>query len=67
MLRSGIPGARHAQSQKRKHLVSTEDNKALVRRGLEEVWNQKNLAMADELIAPDYFSHFPLAFSKEMI
>ncbi len=37
--------------------MSTEDNKALVRRGLEEVWNQKNLATLDELVAPDYVVH----------
>jgi steroid delta-isomerase-like uncharacterized protein len=39
--------------------MSTEDNKSLVRRGIEEVWNQKNLAIVDELGAPDYISHNP--------
>ncbi len=32
--------------------MSTEDNKALVRRAIEEVWNQGNVALADELYAP---------------
>ena len=37
--------------------MSTEDNKAVVRRGIEEVWNQKNVAIVDEIAAPDYVSH----------
>ena len=39
--------------------MSTEDNKALVRRAIEEVWNQKNLAIVDELGAADYVFHNP--------
>jgi steroid delta-isomerase-like uncharacterized protein len=39
--------------------MSTEDNKAVIRRGIEEVWNQKNLAIVDEIAAPDYVSHSP--------
>ncbi len=39
--------------------MSAEENKALTRRGVEEVWNQKNLAIVDELGAPDYVSHNP--------
>jgi hypothetical protein len=31
--------------------MSTEDNKALARRLIEEAWNQGNLATVDELIA----------------
>ena len=37
--------------------MSTEENKAVVRRGIEEVWNQKNVAIVDEIAAPDYVSH----------
>jgi steroid delta-isomerase-like uncharacterized protein len=33
--------------------MSTEDNKALVRRAFEEVWNKGNVALADELYAPN--------------
>ena len=36
--------------------MSTEDNKAHVRRGFEEV-NQKNLAVFDELLTPDVVFH----------
>jgi steroid delta-isomerase-like uncharacterized protein len=37
--------------------MSTEDNKALMRRFLEEVFNKKNLAAIDELIAPNHIDH----------
>jgi len=39
--------------------MSTEENKALVRRLIEEVWNQGNLAVFDELYAPDFIFHDP--------
>jgi steroid delta-isomerase-like uncharacterized protein len=35
-------------------MSSTEDNKATVRRYLEEAWNQKNLGILDQLTASDY-------------
>ena len=38
-------------------LSQTETNKALVRRFVEEVVNQGNLALVDELVAPDFVSH----------
>lgn len=37
--------------------MSTEQNKALVRRFLEEVFNQGKLETADELVAPTYLRH----------
>ena len=40
--------------------MSTEDNKALVRRFFEDVWNKHNLALIDELFSPDYVEHRPV-------
>lgn len=37
--------------------MSTEDNKAIIRRLIEEVWNQKDLTVADELIASTHVDH----------
>ena len=39
--------------------MSTEENKAVVRRGTEEGWNQGNTALFDEFIAADFIGHFP--------
>ncbi len=39
--------------------MSTEDNKALSRRLFQEFWDQKNLAVADELLAANYVDHTP--------
>ena len=37
--------------------MSAEENKAVVRRLIEEVYNRGNLDIADELLAPDYIDH----------
>ena len=37
----------------------SEQNKAVIRRLFEEVWNQGNLSVADELFAPNYTHHDP--------
>jgi steroid delta-isomerase-like uncharacterized protein len=37
--------------------MSTEDNKALMRRFLEEVFNKQNQAAIDEFIAPNHVDH----------
>ena len=37
--------------------MSTEQNKAVVRRLVEEVFNQGNMSAMDELIAPDFVEH----------
>jgi len=34
--------------------MSTEQNKAVVRRYLDQVWNQENFPVADELVSPSY-------------
>ena len=39
--------------------MTIEENKALVRRFVEEFWNQGNTAIADELMAPDAEIHMP--------
>lgn len=41
-----------------KKMAKLEKNKAIVRRAW-EIWNQKNLATADELLAADYLEHVP--------
>ncbi len=40
--------------------MSVEENKALVCRLMEEVWNQKNLAALDEITAPEFTFNYPL-------
>jgi steroid delta-isomerase-like uncharacterized protein len=45
---------RLAFEEERISMSSTEDNKAAVRRYLEEAWNQKNLGILDQLTASDY-------------
>ncbi len=37
--------------------MSAEENKALVSRWIEEGWNQGNVAIIDELTAPDFVDH----------
>ena len=39
--------------------MSTEDNKATVRRSMEEGWNRGNVAVFDELNAPNWVYHDP--------
>ncbi len=39
--------------------MSIEDNKAAVRRFIEEVWNKGQLALIDEFFAPDIVIHAP--------
>ena len=39
--------------------MSAEENKVLVERFVEEVWNEGNLSAADELMAPDAQIHLP--------
>ena len=39
--------------------MSTEENKVTVRRAIEEGWNQGQVAVFDELNAPDFLYHDP--------
>jgi steroid delta-isomerase-like uncharacterized protein len=40
--------------------MSTAENKALVRRAIEEVWNAHNVSAVDDLYAADLANHDPL-------
>jgi ketosteroid isomerase-like protein len=42
----------------------SEANKELVRRHFEEIWNRKDLAVADELMAQDYLEHAVAPFGQ---
>lgn len=46
--------------------MSTEDNKALIRRIMEEVWNNWSLDAARELYAQDYIDHVHLGEPQGM-
>jgi predicted ester cyclase len=37
----------------------TEENKDIVRRAIEEIWNKGNMAIADELLAANFVNHDP--------
>jgi steroid delta-isomerase-like uncharacterized protein len=39
--------------------MSAAENRALVRRFIEEIFNQGNLEVAEEILAPDYIHHDP--------
>lgn len=39
--------------------MSAEENRALVRRFIEEVFNRGDLEIVDEVVAPDYLHHDP--------
>ena len=39
--------------------TTTDQNKAIARRWSEDLWSRGNLAVADEIIAPDYERHDP--------
>jgi steroid delta-isomerase-like uncharacterized protein len=37
--------------------MSAEQNKSIVRRWVEEGWNKRNLALIDQLFAPNFYQH----------
>jgi steroid delta-isomerase-like uncharacterized protein len=47
--------------------VSAEDNKAVIRRLIDEVYNEANLDVVDELVAPDVFDHAAVAEHQQGI
>jgi steroid delta-isomerase-like uncharacterized protein len=48
-----------SNNQKRRLPMSAEENKAIVRRMIEEAWNKGNLAVVEEIVAPSYIGHDP--------
>jgi len=42
----------------------TEENKAIARRTIEELWNKGNMAVADELLAANFVNHDPVGSSE---
>src|SRR6266704_6026648 len=51
---------RKPHRKKGEHPMSTEENKAIARRIIEEGWNQGKLATVDELMAPGHVGHHSL-------
>ena len=49
--------AERVLDQQEHHSVSEEKNKVIVRRFIEEFWNQRKLHLAEELFAPDCMTH----------
>jgi steroid delta-isomerase-like uncharacterized protein len=56
LLQEGASGKRAGKEEMH---MSTEENKALVRRAFEEGWNTGNLDLFDETTAPEYILHDP--------
>jgi predicted ester cyclase len=44
--------------------MSTRENKAIVQRVIEEVYNKQNLSVVEELVSPAYIAHGPLGDLK---
>lgn len=55
---TGIAFAVHKAQLEREHM-SLEQNKTIARRWSEELWGRGQLAVANEIIAPDYVRHDP--------
>ena len=43
--------------REREEGMTAEENKAVVRRYIEEVWNGHDLDAIDELVSPEYLNH----------
>jgi predicted ester cyclase len=53
-------------SEERSTSVTTEENKALIRRLMEQANSKGNLDVVDELVAPDYVLHTPASPTGEV-
>jgi steroid delta-isomerase-like uncharacterized protein len=49
--------SKRSHSGRGDHPMSTEENKDVVRRWIEQAWDQKNVDIIQELHAPDYVGH----------
>lgn len=54
----------HCQ-RKGNNSMSTEENKAVVRRLIEEAWNKGNLAVVDEILSSNYVLHIDAPGAKD--
>jgi steroid delta-isomerase-like uncharacterized protein len=55
---TGTPGTQcRLSGPEGKELIMSEQNKALSKRNIDEVWNQRKLAVIDELVAPNSVLH----------
>jgi hypothetical protein len=45
----------------------SEANKELVRRHFEEIWNRRNLAICDEIMAEDFLEHAAAPFAQSAL
>jgi steroid delta-isomerase-like uncharacterized protein len=47
--------------------MSIEENKMVIRRHFEEIWNQYRLDVVAELVSPDYYTHSPVPGQQQGI
>jgi hypothetical protein len=53
------------RTRRRRRRAVSEANKELVRRHFEEIFNRKNFAVCEEMMAEEYFEHAPAPFSED--
>jgi hypothetical protein len=64
-VRSGATLLSTWRTRRRRRRSVSEANKELVRRHFEEIFNRKNFAACDEMMAEDYLEHAPAPFSED--
>jgi predicted ester cyclase len=53
------------RTRRRRRRAVSEANKELVRRHFEEIFNRKNFAACEEMMAEEYLEHAPAPFSED--